>query len=389
MSSKRLFSWQKRQSNVEPYYKTGGLLSIDDLEGEPSNGAAEAKVRVTAATAGGELAMRNNVFVHEEVVVVVGRGMRREAAGCFVVMTVYSLTCCKDTQKARRRPSNLTIIPPENQHPTTSPLSSPYNARRISSTSNLMALFNDLLRSPTLSAAAYPRSPSIQKPLPTRPRSSSVPSPDLPVELPGSLLQQNQGFPYFETPDFVLSRPTSQNVRRGTHPPDICAGDEGDIFDLLHLFPEPLNHSRSVPSMHSGFQESAMKSSHSGTAPNVSPIKKSKTHSMHHRKALSDIEWSILTDSEVTNNSQVVVSSAPKHANASHDLNKLPVDSDNLSQLSPLVTEVEASNNIFDRRASRRDDVSTSCSFALVFTRRVRAMHDETVSDRLHSPCSP
>ena len=62
MSSKRLFSWQKRQSNAEPYYKTGGLLSIDTLEGEPST-STEAKVRVEAQVAAGELAMRNNVVV--------------------------------------------------------------------------------------------------------------------------------------------------------------------------------------------------------------------------------------------------------------------------------------------------------------------------------------
>ncbi|UPX19603.1 uncharacterized protein EKO05_0009861 [Ascochyta rabiei] len=310
MSSKRLFSWQKRQSNAEPYYKTGGLLSIDALEGEPSN-APEAK----------------------------------------------------DTQKARRRPSNLTIIPPEHQHSASSPLSSPYNVRRVSSTSNLMAIFNDMLRSPSFGAAAWPRSASVHKSLSTRPRSSSVPSsPDLPVELPGSLLQQNQGFPYFEnpyfeTPDFVLSRPTSQNVRRGTHPPDRCAGDEGDVFDLLHLVPEPLNHSRSVPSLNPEYQESAMKSSRSETVPNANVLNKSKPHRVHHRKALSDIEWRTLADTTTSNDINVAEPSASKHVNANYNSNKLRVKSGKLPQPSSMILEAAASFNILEVHASRGDDL--------------------------------
>jgi hypothetical protein len=47
MSSKRVFSWQKRHSKAEPYYKTGGLLSIDTLGNELSNDHV-AKVRLTA-----------------------------------------------------------------------------------------------------------------------------------------------------------------------------------------------------------------------------------------------------------------------------------------------------------------------------------------------------
>src|SRR5690242_3151787 len=227
------------------------------------------------------------------------QSMQRAAAGCFDVVTMYSLTRCKDTQKVRRRPSDLIIIPPDHQPLTSSPLSSPYNAPLLSSTSNLMAIFNDMLRSPALSAGPWPRSASVHKPLSTRPRSNSVPaSPDLPVELPGSLLQRNQGFPYIETQDFALapSRPVSQNVRRGTHPPDRYPEDEGDIIDLLHLFPEPLNHSKSVPSLNTDYRESAMKSSRvevSSTSAN-----RSQPHRVHQRKALGDIKWQIPADSD-------------------------------------------------------------------------------------------
>lgn len=320
----------------------------------------------------------------------VGAGVQRATAGCPNVVIVYSLTSCKDTQKARRRPSNLTIIPPDHQQFASSPLSSPCNVARVSSTSNLMAIFNDMLRSPALSVGACPRSASVLKPLPTRPRSSSVPStPDLPVELPGSLLQHNQGFPYLDTPNFAPSRPTSQNIRRGTHPPGRCPEDEGDVFDLLHLFPEPLNHSKSVPSLHAGYRDGAMKSSRAGPAANAS-ANKSKPPKVHHRKALSDIEWQTIADSTPTNdNNPAVSSNVAVHDNGSRDSKRLRMDSSNLQQPSPMIFKATPSDNSFERRASRRDDVSTSCSPSWWFTCRVRAAHNETVSDRSHLLVQP
>jgi hypothetical protein len=298
----------------------------------------------------------------------VGGSMQRAAAGYFDVVIMYSLTRCKDTQKAQRRPSNLAIIPPDHQQFTSSPLSSPYNARRVSSSSNLKAIFNDMLRSPALSSGAWPRSTSVHKPLSTRSRSNSVPSsPDLPVELPGSLLQHNQGFPYFDTPSFAPSRPTSQNVRRGTHPPDGRPEDEGDVFDLLHLFPEPLNHCKSVPSLSAGCCESELKPFCTGAAPTASAMSKPKPHRVHHRKALSDIEWRALTDSNSTNDSNdAVPSSATMHGNASSDPDKSRADSSRLLQSLSPTFEAVTSDNIFDRRASRRDDVSTNCFFVVV-----------------------
>ena len=46
MTSKRIFSWSKRQSGSEPYYRTGGLLPIETNEIEASDDF-EAKVRWT------------------------------------------------------------------------------------------------------------------------------------------------------------------------------------------------------------------------------------------------------------------------------------------------------------------------------------------------------
>ena len=275
---------------------------------------------------------------------------------------MYSLTCCKDTQKARRRPSNLTIVPPDHQQFMPGPLSSPYNAAIVSSTSSFMAIFNDMLRSPTLSTAACPRSASVHNLRPTWPGSGSPPAvPGLPVELPGSLLQHNQGFPHFDAAVFAPSRPTSQNIRRVTHPPDRCAENEGDVFDLLYLFPEPLNHSKSVPSLSLGYRESAMKSSRNGAAPSSSAINKSNSHRVHHRKALSDIEWRTPEDSKIANESSLTVPSTPTNGNPGNSSNVLRIESGELSQPPPPAFEAAASDNTFERRISRRDHVSTDC----------------------------
>lgn len=293
------------------------------------------------------------------MVVVVGAGVQRATAGCFDVVSVYSLTSCKDTQRPIRRPSNLTIIPPDHEQFASSPLLSPNKARRVSSTSNLMSIFNDMLRSPTLSTSAHPRSASIHKPLPTRPRSASVSSsPDLPVELPGSLLQDNQGFPYVDTPDIAPSRPTSQNIRRGTHPPDRCPEDESDFFDLLRLFPEPLSHSKSVPSLHAGYRDGVMKSSRVGSAVNTS-ASKSKSHRVHHRKALSDIEWQTVADAapSIDNNADVSSTTAAQENGGSDFKTRMG---------SPMSIDPTFSDNSFERRASRRDDVSTACFSVVV-----------------------
>ena len=282
-------------------------------------------------------------------------------------MTLDSLTCCKDDQNARRRPSNLSIVPPDDQQIVSSPLSSPYNVSRISSASNLMAIFNDMLRSPTLNAGASLKPFSVHNTSPARPRSASAPwTPDLPVELPGSLLQQNRGYdyPYFETPDFRLSRPTSQNIRRGTHPPENQPEDEGDVLDLLHLFPEPLNHSRSVPSMHAEYRDGAMKSSAIGPAAIVSAGTKSKPNRSHRRRGLSEIDFHIDNDLNVMSGSiNATSSNASAYGHAFHDRH-----TDHGEGLRSMLGgfEVESQRRPRERRVSRRDEVSTFCFSALV-----------------------
>ncbi|KAF2018372.1 hypothetical protein BU24DRAFT_491344 [Aaosphaeria arxii CBS 175.79] len=151
MSSKKFFSWSKNRSPSEPYHRTGGLLTIDTSVGDKGKEPGPA-------------------------------------------------VPSKNTPRnGRRRPPNLNLTIPRgyNGHLNClTPASARHNAAFVNSATNLLAVVNDMLRSPALSASLCPRSAEIHKPLPSRPRSVSLPStPDLPVELPGSILLDNQGLP--------------------------------------------------------------------------------------------------------------------------------------------------------------------------------------------------
>ncbi|KAL9080303.1 MAG: hypothetical protein Q9157_000890 [Trypethelium eluteriae] len=103
--------------------------------------------------------------------------------------------------KQGRKPNPLTLAPAENPKSliALSPGSFALQDAAVSSATNLLAVVNDILWSPPLSAAALPRSP-IYPSLPSgRPRSHTAPSTPGETshiaELPGSLLQENQGYP--------------------------------------------------------------------------------------------------------------------------------------------------------------------------------------------------
>lgn len=97
-----------------------------------------------------------------------------------------------DLEDEIQQPSPLKIIRAKKTPYALSTASTQYYRGRDSATSSLQAAFDDLLRSPT----ACKRPADLQKPLPSRPRSTSVPIiPELPAELPGSLLLENQGYP--------------------------------------------------------------------------------------------------------------------------------------------------------------------------------------------------
>ena len=202
----------------------------------------------------------------------------------------HLLTCHQDhPDSSRRRPMHLTIIPPDSDQFVQHPLSSPPNVALPSSSSNLFAIFNDMLRSPTLGSAAYPQSASVHKPPPARPRSLSLPSSPGPIELPGSILQDNQGYPesHAAAPSATI-RPVSYTIQPEAYSPDRHVEDDDDPTYLLELLPRPLNHAKSVPSLVS--QYSTMRSAPSGTrtassgnATMSNPIK------VRHRESLGDL----------------------------------------------------------------------------------------------------
>jgi hypothetical protein len=65
MSSKRMFSWSKRQSAADPYYRTGGLLSIE-ASPDISITGVEPKVRMDDSRNRDALAERIDVVAQKE-----------------------------------------------------------------------------------------------------------------------------------------------------------------------------------------------------------------------------------------------------------------------------------------------------------------------------------
>ncbi|KAI9710582.1 MAG: hypothetical protein M1820_002718 [Bogoriella megaspora] len=102
--------------------------------------------------------------------------------------------------KIGRRPKPLALAPLQDPNSSTlNPSSLALQDAAVNSATHLLAVVNDILRSPPLSGGA-PRSPLSQTFQNGRPRSHTAPPTpvaeiNLIAELPGSLLQENQGFP--------------------------------------------------------------------------------------------------------------------------------------------------------------------------------------------------
>jgi hypothetical protein len=267
-----------------------------------------------------------------------------------------------------------------------SPCSANYSATFANAASTLQAALSDLLRSPSPYATAHPRSASLLKPLPTRPRSFSLPStPDLPAELPGSILLENQGFESFDPIESLAPiRPVSQNIRRSTHPVVKKISDEEDFSVLLSLFPEPLVHAKSVPDfLHS---HSEMRSSSSGDPLSPGFVSKPSPLRVHHNKSLSGTNSrrhsrSDLALSNSSGNTKFEACSSPAGGQNSDISTITQRDASKTLQSSPLILEGQAWNKSAEHRVSRRSEVSTIC-FRLVVCLFVKhaALHNETVS---------
>jgi hypothetical protein len=153
------------------------------------------------------------------------------------------------------------IIPPEDIQghpgPLTAPLA-PYSATLAHAASNLQAVFNGILRSPSPIANAYTIPTSPHEPRSGQPRPVSLPpTPDLPAELPGSILLENQGFPCIvdvqEEP--ALIHQTSGTSPTATYTPDDSLEEGVTADDLFPSLFEQLNHARSVPNLSERYTE--------------------------------------------------------------------------------------------------------------------------------------
>ncbi|KAH7394030.1 hypothetical protein DE146DRAFT_616609 [Phaeosphaeria sp. MPI-PUGE-AT-0046c] len=231
MNSKKMFSWSKRQSSLDNYYRTGGIVPIDTGPVASNHGAEQ-----------------------------------------------------KSTPKSGRKPpSGLTIITTDNKQYLASPFSATY---MFNAASTLQTAVNDILRSPAPCTSAFSRPVSELKPLPSRPRSLSVPStPELPAELPGSILLDNQGFPTAAVETSLLRRGLSQTSRRNTLPLVEPIEDTEDISKLLSLFPEPL-HSKSVPDL--GHIHTAMRTDHNGNGLHPALASQITPSRIQHKRSLSE-----------------------------------------------------------------------------------------------------
>jgi hypothetical protein len=219
-----------------------------------------------------------------------------------------------------------------------------------------------MLRSPV------PRSTSVQKPLPSPPCSVS---PDLPAELPGSLLLDNEGFPSGTTS--VSPRPITQIFRRETHPTDKHFEIETDPLDLLNLVPEQLLHARSVPDLRS--RHTRMRSVRSGNALNYSTVVRSSPLKLQDEKPSSEStsrgcsKQSLMTSSPSTDISSAMMS----RTRGSSNPDRARVDARRVSQPAARIGEERARNQDPEKRRSYRNEVSVVCSFSVYWTNEANA----------------
>jgi hypothetical protein len=247
-----------------------------------------------------------------------------------------------------------------------------------------------LLRSPAPGAGACTRA-STHKPLPSPPRSVSVPS--TPVELPGSILLENQGFPSaVAVEDPTLLAPLAQNIRRSTHPPNASLERDDGPVDLLSILPGPLSHARSAPDL--AQRHSEMRSVRSGNALNTaalpSPLKVQRKKSLSDASSRKRSKPNLVT-SPTSADYKGITRSIPTSRESRTISTNARTGAGKLSQPPPPIVEGETWTEDAAQSESRRHEVRFVCFFGLVclFVER-EFVHNETVSERLsllHSNC--
>jgi hypothetical protein len=160
-----------------------------------------------------------------------------------------SRTGLLDTLK--RRPSKLATKPADGKQDTSSQSATRHNAALTGAVDNLHVAVNGMLRSSGPTDTLCSRSSSIHKPLPSRPRSTSIPLlVELPAELPDSTFLECQDRSLFLAPVVTTTGQVIQNER---HHPKMQPGYEKVAVATSKPALPTLAHNRSVPELSSRY----------------------------------------------------------------------------------------------------------------------------------------
>jgi hypothetical protein len=263
----------------------------------------------------------------------------------------------------------------------------------VDAASTLQPAVHDIMHSPVPCAAAYSRPASVLKPLPSRPRSLSLPStPDLPAELPGSILLENQGFPpYTVISEFLDVLPVSHKLHGNTHSLSQDGDDEEELSTLLNLFPNPLIHSTSIADLN--YQHSEMRSTRSGNALNATTVAKPSPFRVQHpsssntKKGQRQSRHSLVV-SPLSTGRNIATSTTTTSRN-SHSFVGTQAGTTKSGRLAPLSQEDQAWTSNAENRESPQCEVSTIYFYGVVclFAKQDTA-HNETVSEIPFFLCS-
>lgn len=269
-----------------------------------------------------------------------------------------------------QQPSPLKIVRANTKPCTISAPSPQYSRERDSAASHLQAAFDDLLRSPT----ACKRPANLQKPLPSRPRSVSVPIvAELPAELPGSLLLENQGHSSKCTP---LHSPVMQTTSQNNWDYAPMAS-QSDHVGVKTLVSESITHARSVPDL--GARHNTISSSRSWTTFDSSLATGSSALDVRQERSRGVTSTRRRSRPDQGLTSPSVEDEYTFSASGGQIQGEVEISAGALE----LLTKIAAgSQTSCKKRRSRRPDGVSIDLFPLYvpFTRQRHTMHNETVS---------
>lgn len=162
-----------------------------------------------------------------------------------------SRTGLLDTLK--RRPSKLVTTTADGKQNGSSTSVAQYDTALASAVNNLHVAVNDMLHSPESINTLCSKYSFVDKPLPSRPRSASVPSlVELPAELPESTPLQGQGYPLYHDP--IRTTRSVQDFQNESHRPKMQpACEKVATLDVPKPAIPTLTHARSVPHLNSRY----------------------------------------------------------------------------------------------------------------------------------------